>query len=147
MATIKTFEDLELWQVARKFSKMVYRLTQGELFSKDFSLKDQIRRSSGSMMDNPAEGFERGGRKEFVQFLVIAKGSAGEARAQLIRALDQKYISQEEFEEGIILAKHFSSKTQRLIEYLNKSEVKGVRYKVEEKEEVYIQEHDFALPF
>ena len=146
MATIRTFEDLELWKIAREFSQMIYKLTDHESFAKDYSLKDQIRRSSGSMMDNPAEGFERGGRKEFVQFLVIAKGSAGEARAQLIRALDQKYISKQEFEDAVSLAKHFSSKTQRLIEYLNKSEYNGVRYKVEENKEVYAQD-DFVLPF
>src|SRR5690349_943698 len=129
MATIKTFEELELWQIAREFSKLVYSFTYHESFAKDFTLKDQIRGSSGSMMDNPAEGFERGGRKEFVQFLVIAKGSAGEARSQLIRAFDQNYLSKEEFEEAKILVLSFSSKCQKFIEYLNKSEYKGVRYK------------------
>src|SRR4051812_11394921 len=99
---------------------MVYTLSGKEAFAKDFSLKDQIRRSSGSMMDNPAEGFERGGKKEFVQFLVIAKGSAGEARSQLHRASDQNYISKQEYEDAIVLVKDFSSKTQRMIEYLNK---------------------------
>jgi four helix bundle protein len=134
MATVKAFEDLEIWQIAREFSKVIYEITSRESLSKDFSFKNQIRGSSGSMMDNVAEGFERGGKKEFVQFLVIAKGSAGEARSQLSRALDQNYITEEEFISAKEMVIGFSSRTQRLIEYLNKTEYKGVRYKVEESE-------------
>jgi four helix bundle protein len=132
MATIKRFEDLEIWKLAREFSKLIYGFTNRSPFDKDFSLRNQLRSSSGSMMDNPAEGFERGGRKDFVQFLVIAKGSAGEARSQLNRALDQKYISEAEFRQATEMVEAFSAKTQKLIEYLNNTEHKGVRYKVAE---------------
>ena len=147
MATIRKFEDLEIWQIAREFCKKVYGFTNSEPFSKDFSLKDQIRNSSGSMMDNPVEGFERGGRKEFIQFLVIAKGSAGEARSQLYRALDQKYISEADFNEAMEMNKNFSSKTQKFIEYLNHTSIKGTRYKVEENESSYSELPDFDTFF
>jgi four helix bundle protein len=140
MATIKRFEELEIWKIAREFSRLVYSFTKRSPFDKDFSLKDQLRRSSGSMMDNPAEGFERGGRKEFIQFLIIAKGSAGEARSQLYRALDENHISKDEFEKAIALVENFSSKTQKFIEYLKKSEINGVRYKVEEPNTDYLIE-------
>lgn len=92
MATIKRFEDLEIWQLAREISRDVYDITRKDSIKHDFSLIDQLRRSSGSIMDNIAEGFERDGNKEFVQFLSYAKGSAGETRSQLYRAVDQKYI-------------------------------------------------------
>ncbi len=95
MATIKRFEDLEIWQMARQLCKEIFDLTFHEKFMKDFSLKDQIRRSSGSIMDNIAEGFERGGNKEFKQFLSIAKGSSGETKSQLYRAYDRNYFTGE----------------------------------------------------
>lgn len=77
MGTIKCFEDLNVWQKARIFCRKIFRITNYELFSKDYRLKDQLRASSGSIMDNIAEGFERDGNKEFIQFLQIAKGSCG----------------------------------------------------------------------
>ena len=147
MATIKAFEDMEIWQIARAFSKVIYKITNRESLSKDFSFINQIRSSSGSMMDNVAEGFERGGRTEFIQFLVIAKGSAGEARSELSRALDQDYITEEEFISAKEMVTGFSSRTQRLIEYLNKTEYKGVRYKVEESEIEYSAENNLDLQF
>src|ERR1017187_2466822 len=101
---------------------MVYDFTKKDLFKNDYSLIKQIRSASGSVMDNIAEGFERGGRKEFVQFLVISKGSCGEVRSQLYRAMDQKYISSSEFDSSVKLCLSTSKMTQRLIEYLNKSE-------------------------
>ena len=84
----KSFEDLPVWQRARELVKYIYTLTRKEAFSRDFSLVDQIRRSSASVMNNIAEGFERDGNKEFIQFLYITKGSSGEIKSQLYRALD-----------------------------------------------------------
>ena len=98
MAHYTTFEDLPIWQKARDICRDVYRSTQLGSFSKDFALKDQINRSSGSCMDNIAEGFERDGNREFKQFLSISKGSIGETRSQLYRALDRGHITQEDFD-------------------------------------------------
>ena len=92
MATIKSFEEIEAWRKARVLSKEIFELTQKGSFSKDFSLRDQINRSSGSIMDNIAEGFERGGNTEFIQFLSIAKGSAGEVCSQIYRAHDRNHL-------------------------------------------------------
>jgi len=83
MATIKRFEDLQIWEISRRLCKDVFALTNKGLFLKDFKFRDQIRSSAGSVMDNIAEGFERSSRPEFVNFLSIAKGSAGETRSQL----------------------------------------------------------------
>ena len=129
MSTIKRFEDLEVWQMSRQLSQEIYELTLADAFSKDFSLKDQIRRSSGSIMDNIAEGFERGGRKEFIQFLSISKGSCGESRAQLYRALDRKYITEEQFHDTYKLADDLGRKIYNFINYLSKSDYKGIKYK------------------
>src|ERR1035437_8165273 len=98
MSTIKTFEDLEIWKLARLLCQGVFEVTRHDPFSKDFGLKNQINNSSGSVMDNIAEGFEREGTKEFIQFLSIAKASCGECRSQLYRTLDRSYITTTEFE-------------------------------------------------
>ena len=99
MSKIERFEDLEVWKMARSFSKNIYLTLEKKPFLKDYRLRDQMRGSVGSIMDNIAEGFERSGNKEFVQFLFISKGSCGEVRSQLYRALDVGYICQEEFEK------------------------------------------------
>ncbi len=96
---IERFEDLEIWRLARELYKYVYELTSVSPFANDFRLRDQIRASSGSISDNIAEGFERGGNKEFIQFLYFAKGSCGEARNQSYRAFDSNYIPQETLDE------------------------------------------------
>ncbi|MCF6156250.1 MAG: four helix bundle protein [Candidatus Brocadia sp.] len=114
MATIRKFEDVDAWQKAREFSKESYSITNNGLISKDYDLKGQMRQASGSIMDNVAEGFERGRKGEFIQFLGIAKGSCGEVRSQLYRALDQGYISK---------------MIKGLITYFNNTEIKGQKYK------------------
>jgi four helix bundle protein len=132
MATIRTFEDIEAWKLARELSNAIYEETQKGSFAKDFSLRDQINRSSGSVMDNIAEGFERGSRGEFILFLGYAKGSAGEVRSQLYRAEDRKHIDQKRFEELLALAIKVSEKIGAFITYLSNSNIKGSRYKKSE---------------
>lgn len=99
--TIKCFEDLENWQDARDLCKNVRKITLKEPFIHDYKFKDQLNRSSGSIMNNIAEGLDRDGSKEFRQFLSISKGSCGEARSQCYRAFDSGYISREESDELI----------------------------------------------
>ena len=99
MATFKNFEEIVAWQKARELCKKIKKLTEKPEFTRDYKLKDQILSSSGSIMDNIAEGFERQGNKEFVQFLYISKGSCGETRSQLYRASDYGYITPEEFND------------------------------------------------
>lgn len=129
MATFQKFEEIEAWQLAREISKEVYRLSATGLFARDFELKGQIRASSGSMMDNIAEGFDRGSKHEFVQFLTIGKGSAGELKSQLYRALDNQFISQIDFDELYEKADKYTKMTAGLISYLNKSDIKGLKFK------------------
>lgn len=118
MATAKRFEDLEIWQLSRKLVKRVYELTQNNKFSKDFALKDQIRRSSVSVMNNISEGFESRTVKLFIDYLGRSKGSCGETRSVFYVALDCNYISKEEFDELYILTTNISAKIQNLIRYL-----------------------------
>ena len=108
---IEKFEDLIAWQKARELTKNIYRVTKHGDFFKDFGLRDQIRRSSVSIMSNLAEGFERGGRSEFHQFLVYAKGSCAELRSQLYVALDVEYIDGMTFQKLHDLA----GETSRLV--------------------------------
>lgn len=129
MSTIKRFEDLEVWKQARELCQAVYQLTLLNGFSRDFGLRDQINNSSGSIMDNIAEGFERDGSKEFLQFLAISKGSCGECRSQLYRALDRNYISQEQFEFTSQKTIDLGRKIANFMSYLKSSELKGNKYK------------------
>ena len=129
MSTVKRFEDLEVWKVARELSQDVFKLTLQEAFSKDFGLKNQIRDSSGLVMDNIAEGFERDGSREFVQFLSISKGSCGESRSQLYRALDRNYISKEQFELLSQKTIDLGRKISNLMIYLKNAEIKGNKFK------------------
>jgi len=125
MARIEKFEEIEAWQKARELTQQIYAVSNGGAFVRDFGLRDQIRRASVSIMSNIAEGFERGSNKEFIQFLYIAKGSAGEMRAQLYVALDQKYIDQNSFDE---LKRHVSEVSRMisgLISYLSRSDFRG----------------------
>ncbi len=129
MATITRFEDLDIWKEARKLSKEIYLITLNNSdFKNDYRFRDQIRASSGSIMDNIAEGFERNGNLEFRQFLSVAKGSAGETRSQLYRALDFNYITQEVFEVLKTDSENLSGKINNFITYLNKKEFRGTKF-------------------
>ncbi len=130
MATITKFEDLEIWQLARKLANEIFQTyINSEEFSKDYKLKDQINGSSGSVMDNIAEGFERNGRNEFINFLSYSKGSVGEVESQLYRALDRKYISQEQFDRLYKKAEDIGKRTGAFMNYLNSSSNKGSKFK------------------
>jgi len=129
MATFQSFEAIEAWQKAKELTRGIYAVSNKGPFSKDFGLRDQIRRASVSIMSNIAEGFERGGTREFIQFLSMAKGSSGEVRSQLYVAVDQGYIDKETFEQLYTLAGEASRMITGLMKYLRKSNVKGVKYK------------------
>jgi four helix bundle protein len=127
MATVKRFEDLEIWQMAREQANELWKIYIDGTFSKDYELRNQISRSSGSVMDNVAEGFERSGNKEFINFLIIAKASNGEVRSQLYRAFDRNHVTKEMFETLILKTENISKKITSFIKYLKDSELKGFR--------------------
>ncbi len=126
---IEKFEDLEVWKLARELTGKVYRITSEGLFAKDYGLKDQIRRAAVSVMSNISEGYERGGNRELIQFLSIAKGSSGEVRCQLYIAMDQNYIADEKSRELINNFQKLSIMINNFIEYLKGSKYKGRKYK------------------
>jgi len=129
MAKIERFEDLTSWQKARELNRCIYRVTRAGAFAKDFGLRDQIRRASISILSNIAEGFERGGDKEFIQFLSTAKGSCGEVRAQLYAALDEQYLTQGEFDQLNKLCVEASRLIAGMMAYLHRSELRGNKFK------------------
>ena len=125
---VTRFEELEIWKLARELYKYVFKITLKEPFCRDFKFRDQMRDSSGSISDNIAEGFDRGGNKEFIQFLSIAKGSCGETRNQSYRAFDSNYINQEVLDELLEQTDTISRKITNLIKSLKSSDHKGVKY-------------------
>jgi four helix bundle protein len=129
---IKDFEELEIWKFGRELTNQVYAVSSRGNFSKDYVLRDQIRCSAVSIMSNIAEGFERGGNPELIQFLCIAKGSCGEVRCQLYIALDQHYLEKSAGEALISSFRKLSIMINKFVEYLKKSKYKGMRYKVPE---------------
>ncbi len=129
MATFKSFEEIESWQKARELTREVYTVSNQGAFAKDFGLRDQIRRASVSILSNIAEGFERDGNREFLQFLAVAKGSSGEVRAQLYVALDQDYIDKNIFESLSAISIEIGSLIGGLMNYLRKSDIKGKKFK------------------
>lgn len=136
MTSFKTFEDIDAWKDARSLADRIFKLTLEDSFSKDFKLRDQINGSSGSIMDNIAEGFERGGNREFIQFLSIDKASAGETRSQLYRALDRNHITETEFNSLKENVLQISKRISRLISYLKGSDLKGSKF-VREPDQSY----------
>jgi four helix bundle protein len=128
MAKIEQFEDLEIWQIAREVCHDIWQIIETTSLEKDFKLKEQINRSSGSVMDNIAEGFERGGNREFYQFLSISKASCGETRSQLYRCLDRKHIDKAKFERLYEKSLLNSKKISAFMKYLKSSNRKGFKY-------------------
>ena len=129
MATFKKFEEIESWQKARELTRRVYEVSNKSKFSKDFGLKDQIRRAAVSVMSNIAEGNDRSGTGEFIQFLAIAKGSACEVISHVYVALDQGYITRSECERLNELAERTVNMIGGLMKYLQLSTIKGAKYK------------------
>jgi four helix bundle protein len=128
MDKVKRFEELDIWKESRVLSKDIYYFFKTKNNGYDRPLCNQIIRSSGSVVDNIAEGFERGGNKEFLQYLWISKASAGECRSQLYRALDQDVISDEEFDNLKCRVEMLSVKIFKFIKYLKESDFKGQKY-------------------
>ena len=129
MGTIRRFEDLEAWKKARELADAIYKASSKGEFVRDFVLRDQVRRAVVSISSNIAEGFERSGRSEFIQFLSIAKGSCGELRSQLYLALDQNYFTQDEFNLLLEDVTSTSSLIAGLMKYLRQSGIAGSKYK------------------
>ena len=128
MGFIETFEELESWKKARELCRFIFELTLRPDFSKDYSLVNQIRASSGSGMDNIVEGFNRGGNKEFIQFLYISNGSLSETQSQLYRALDRSYISKDDLKRGYDLADETIRLNVGMIKYLKYSKIQGRKF-------------------
>ena len=124
MAKIKSFEELNSWKESRKFNHFLYKITSNQYFSKDFDLRRQLRRASISVSSNIAEGFERNTDKEFIYFLYISKGSAGEVRSQLYLAYDLEYIDKNEFKKLQKQITDISKMISGLIKYLENSNKK-----------------------
>jgi len=129
LATIRKFEDLEIWQLARQLSQQVLFISKNTELKNDYRFKDQIKASSGSFMDNIAEGFERDGNLEFRQYLSIAKGSFGEVRSQCYRLFDSEYIAEEKMVELVTECEQISKRIANFISYLNKKDFKGNKFK------------------
>ncbi|MBN8422747.1 MAG: four helix bundle protein [Verrucomicrobia bacterium] len=128
MANIEQFEDILAWQKGRELTQWVYRASRKGEFAKDFALRDQIRRALISITSNIAEGFERGGTKEFIQFLGHSKGSCGEVRSQLYVALDENYLSEQDWQELHNRCLEISRLLDGFIKYLRQTEIKGRKF-------------------
>ena len=129
MSSFEKFDDIEAWKKARELTKVVYATTNGGSFARDFGLRDQIRRAVVSTMANIAEGFGRGGNKEFIQFLAVAKGSASEVQSQLYVALDAGYLNQKQFKELYTETETTARLIGGLLRYLQNNDFQGSKYK------------------
>lgn len=141
MATIQSFEDLKVWQKARTLCQEIFDLIATGKFAKDFALIDQINRSSGSVMDNIAEGFGRKGNIEFINFLTYANASALECKSQLYRAFERKYIDTKKSEELFSLITEIGKMINALITYLGKSDFRGQKFKARENKKITPRVH------
>lgn len=128
MAKIEKFEDLEIWNIAREICIDIEKLFETTNLGKRYTIKDQMDRSSGSIMDNIAEGFERNGNREFINFLSFSKGSCGELKSQLYSSLDKKLISREEFDIVSMKIELTKNKIGAFMKYLNNSDLKGLKF-------------------
>jgi four helix bundle protein len=128
MATFTCFEEIKAWQKARILCSKIYFLATTTDLAKDYKLKDQINGSSGSVMDNIAEGFGRGGNKEFVQFLEVSHGSACECQSQLCRLIDRSYIDKATFDELYLLCNEIRKMLVSLINHIQKTNFKGIKF-------------------
>jgi four helix bundle protein len=126
--TAKSFEEMECWKAAVALDAAVYRLFKTPALRNEFELKGQMLRSAGSVADNIAEGFERGGNKEFIQYLFIAKGSCGELRSQFHRAMERQLIDVGIFSEYLAKCRSVSGMLGNLISHLKESDFKGNKY-------------------
>ncbi len=129
MGTIKKFQDLHVWQEARKLCQMVDKYFLRNDSIRDYPLKDQLNRSSGSVMDNIAEGFGRGGSKEFRQFVAISLGSLNESQSQIIRAHDRAYVNDQQYEELMNLSEKLVGMLINFSNYLTNTNHTGAKYK------------------
>ena len=128
MSVAKDFEELAIFQKARELSKKIYPITNREGFKSDYRFVQQIRAAAGSIMDNIAEGFERTGNKEFLNFLYVAKGSCGEVRSQLIRANDIGYLTSQEYDELYSECRKLSASIMNFIKEIKSSNKVGAKY-------------------
>ncbi len=130
MAGMKEFEEYDCWKLARELANRVYTLTREDLVKRDYGYVDQIRRASVSVMNNIAEGHERGSNKEFVKILYVARGSAGVVRNMLYVGLDQKYIDEGRFNELKSLSVRTSKACYGLIRYLSKNPDRKAKFSI-----------------
>ncbi len=128
MATVKKFEDLEIWQLSRILCKGIFEIIENTNLKSNYRLANQIDGSSGSIMDNIAEGFERNGNREFLQFLSVSKSSCGETRSQLYRVLDRNFISENQFQELKEQCETLSKKIGAFMNYLKNTEMRGSKF-------------------
>ena len=135
MSKVTRFEDLITWQKARELTHIILALTKSSEFSRDYAFKDQLCRAVISVPANIAEGFERDGNKEFVKFLSIAKGSAGEVRSLLYLALDFGYISSEQMDEALAISLETARLIGGLIRYIQGSNKKGRKFQKQDEKD------------
>lgn len=133
MATVQNFEELKVWQKSRELCNVIFELISNGKFERDFALIDQINRSSGSVMDNIAEGFGRLGNNEFINFLTYSNASALECKSQLYRAFARNYISKDKQESLFLIMEEIIKMISSLIKYLGKTDFRGQKFKVRER--------------